>query len=261
MPVLKHELKWHMRFLRGWLIAVVLTVALFMSFFNAFNEGMDQVVKMLEGFPEEVMRGFGLEISSFGTYSGFLAYIYTFVQFLLVIIAVMSGMMLMGREKISKTGDFLFSKPVSRSSLWVQKNTVGFLGILLINAVVAAIIYGLAVVQDVEMEIAVRDILFSSVLVQLIFFLFGGMLATMRKRLRTVTGTASSIGIGFYFLLIIGRLLEEDKLSKISIYGLFDTAQVQKNGIETVNLVIGCVLATAFAFIGYQLYTKMDLEV
>lgn len=261
MPVLKQEMKWHLRFLRGWLIGVVLTVALFMSFFNAFNEGMDEVVKMLQGFPEEVMRGFGLEISSFGTYSGFLAYIYTFVQLLLVIIAVMSGMMLMGREKLNKTGDFLFSKPISRSSLWMQKNAVGLLGLLLINVLAAVIIYGLAVVQDVKIETAIRYILFSSMLVQLIFFLLGGMLATMRKRLRTVTGSASSIGIGFYFLLIIGRLLEEDKLSKISIYGLFDTSQVQKNGIETVNLAIGCILTAVFAFISYRLYTKMDLEI
>ncbi len=243
------------------MIAIALTVALFMSFFPAFSEGIDDLMNMLRGFPAELLRGFGLDIESFGSYSGFLAYIYTFVQLLLGILAVQSGMTLMGREKLSKTSDFLLSKPVSRTNLWAQKNVAGFLGILLINAIIAVLVYGLAAIQGMNFEPAIRDILFSSVLVQLMFFLLGGLLANIRKRLRTVTGPATSIGMGFYFLLIVARLLEEEKLSKLSIYGLFDTAQVQQKGIEPLNLLIALSICITFAGLSYWRYTRMDVEV
>ncbi len=82
MAVIKQEWKWHLKLLRGWLIATVLTIAVFMSFFPSFNEGMDDLIAMLHSFPVEFLRGFGLDIESFGTYSGFLAYIYTFIQLL-----------------------------------------------------------------------------------------------------------------------------------------------------------------------------------
>ena len=79
MAVIKQEWKWHLKLLRGWLIAIVLTIAVFMSFFPSFNEGMNDLIDMLHSFPVEFLRGFGLDIESFGTYSGFLAYIYTFI--------------------------------------------------------------------------------------------------------------------------------------------------------------------------------------
>ncbi len=261
MAVIKQEWKWHLKLLRGWLIATVLTIAVFMSFFPSFNEGMDDLIAMLHSFPVEFLRGFGLDIESFGTYSGFLAYIYTFIQLLLGIVAVQSGMMLMGREKLNKTSDFLFSKPISRSSLWAQKNTAGLLGILVINAIIAVTVYGIAKAQGMTFEPAIRDILLSSVIVQLIFFFLGGLLANMKPRLRTVTGPAGAIGLGFYFLLVISRLLEEDALSKLSIYGLFDTMQVQQKGIDPLNLTIAFILCALLAVISYRHYTRMDVEI
>ncbi len=98
----------------------------------------------------------------------------------------------------------------------------------MINAIIAVTVYGIAKAQGMTFEPAIRDILLSSVIVQLIFFFLGGLLANMKPRLRTVTGPAGAIGLGFYFLLVISRLLEEDALSKLSIYGLFDTMQVQQ---------------------------------
>lgn len=261
MAILKAEWKWHIRFLRGWILSILLTTALFMSFYAGFADGMDELAKMLEGFPREVLLGFGLDMAGLGSYSGFLAYIYTFVQLLLGIAAVSSGMQLMGREKLSKSSEFLFSKPVSRTSIWLQKNAVGLLGLLLINGLIAALVFGLAYAQNVSPDDALLHILIGSFLVQLILFLLGGLLANVRKRLRSVTGPATSVAMGLYFILLIGRILEEEKLSLISIYGLFDTSKVQSEGLEPTHIVIALVLCALLALASYLRYTRMDVEV
>jgi hypothetical protein len=103
--------------------------------------------------------------------------------------------------------------------------------------------------------------LIGSLLVQLILFFLGALLSSMKKRIKTVTGPAASIGMGFYFLLIIGRLLEEEKLLKLSIYGLFDASVVERHPLETTNIVIAFVLILVFAGVGYWRYTQEDLEV
>lgn len=261
MTTLRHEWRWHSRLLRGWLIAILITLALFLSFYPAFLSASDELIDMLEAFPKEVLLGFGLDVTTFGSYSGYLAYIYTFVQLLLGILSVMSGLYLLGREKLNKTGDFLFSKPISRRALWLQKIMVGLGGILLINLLIAAVIYSVGIVLKIEWDQSILPILIGSSLIQVMFFFLGAAIASWRKRLRTVTGQATSISFGFYFLLVIARLLEEDKLAKLSLYGLFDTAEVQRNGIDQTNLLIGLGLIVILAGLSFWRYTQMDLEV
>lgn len=261
MTTLRHEWRWHFQLLRGWLIAILLTLSLFLSFYPTFQEGMDDMVKMMQGFPPEMLRGFGLDITTFGTYSGYMAYIYVFVQLLLGILAVMSGMYLVGREKLNKASDFLLSKPITRTGLWLQKILVGIIGLLLVNGLISGVVYGVSQVFDIAADASIIDIVISSSLVQLIFFFLGTLIAVWKKRLRTVTGTAVSVAFGFYFLLIVARLLEEDKLFKISLYGLFDTAEVQRNGIDPTNLIIGLALILGLAGLSYWRYVTQDLEV
>lgn len=153
------------------------------------------------------------------------------------------------------------SQSPSHEAVFGHKNTAGLLGILVINAIIAVTVYGIAKAQGMTFEPAIRDILLSSVIVQLIFFFLGGLLANMKPRLRTVTGPAGAIGLGFYFLLVISRLLEEDALSKLSIYGLFDTMQVQQKGIDPLNLTIAFILCALLAVISYRHYTRMDVEI
>lgn len=261
MNILRHESRWHIRLLRGWILAVFLTLALFLSFYTSFEAEAENLIDMLEGFPREVMQGFGLDVTSFGTFSGYLAYIYTFIQLLLGILAVLCGMQLIGREKLNKTSDFLFSKPISRSSMWAQKILVGILGMVLVNGLIALTVYVLARLQDHPFDAPLKRVLIGSLLVQLILFFLGALLSSMKKRIKTVTGPAASIGMGFYFLLIIGRLLEEEKLLKLSIYGLFDASVVERHPLETTNIVIALVLILIFAGVGYWRYTQEDLEV
>ncbi|NMB03792.1 MAG: ABC transporter permease subunit [Tissierellia bacterium] len=261
MTTFRHEWAWHLKLLRGWLIAILGTLGLFLTFYPAFQMGMDDLNALLQGFPPEFLLGFGLDITTFGTYSGYMAYIYTFIQLLLGILSLMSGMYLLGREKLNRTSDFLFSKPISRSKLWLQKVSVGLIGLLLINGLIGLVIYGIGIVLDLEMDRALFQILGSSSLLQLIFFFLGALLTIIKKRVQSVTGPATSISFGFYFMLIIGRLLEDDKISRISLYGLFDPAQVQRNGIDQTNLLISLGLVFVLAGISYWRFIKMDLEV
>ncbi|HHT21017.1 MAG TPA: ABC transporter permease subunit [Tissierellia bacterium] len=261
MNTFRHEWRLHGRLLRGWLIAILLTLALFLSFYPAFQDGLDDMVAMMEGFPPEVLRGFGLDIDSFATYSGYLAYIYVFVQLLLGILSIMSGMILVGREKLNRSSDFLFSKPVSRRGLWLAKVAVGLLGLLIVNSLITAVVYGVSGVFSIPTDGAIGSILVSSLLVQLIFFFLGTLIAVLKRRLQTVTSSATAIGFGFYFLLIVARLLEDDQFLRLSLYGLFDTAQVQRQGVDPTNLTIGLGLIILLAGISYRRYVTQDLEV
>lgn len=261
MIAFRREWRWHAKLLRGWLIAIIITLALFLSFYSAFQDGMAGLEAMLAGFPKEVLQGFGIDAATFGSYAGYVAYIYTFVQLLLVLLASLSGMHLIGREKLNKASDFLLSKPVSRASLWLQKIAVGLLGLIIVNGLIGLAIYGLGTLFNYGPDKTILRLLVGSLLVQLIFFLLGTLWATLRPRLRTVTGTASSLSFGFYFLLIIARLLEEDKLYKLSLFGLFDVAQIQRHGFDTTNLIIGLAVIVLLAAGGFWYYGKMDVEV
>ena len=261
MSTLRQELRWHRRTLQGWLVAILILMLALLSFFPTFEREADNFAAMIRAFPQEILQGFGLDISTISSFGGYLAYIYTFVQLVLALLAMVSGLNLMGREKLNKASDFLLVKPVSRTSLWLQKVAVGLLGILVINALITMVCIFIARFLNQAFTNDVFAILWGSSLIQLIFFFLGAMLAALRKKLKSVVGQASSITFGFYFILIIARLLEDEKLYRLSIFGLFDASEVQRAGFDPIHVVIALSLISLLAGVGYWSYTRQDVEV
>jgi ABC-2 type transport system permease protein len=196
--------------------------------------------------------------------NGYYAMLFLYLLLMATIHAGMLGATIIAKEERDKTSEFLFVKPVSRSTIITAKLAAAFTNIVIFNLVtfLSSIVLigkyskGVAVNGDIALLMAGMFIL------QLLFLVIGSALAAVKRKPKTAASLATGILLLTYMLSIVIDLNENmDSLKYFTPFKYFEAKNIMYGGgLDSICVVISIVLITALSIVTYVFYKKRDLK-
>lgn len=262
MPTFVFELR---RQLPSYLWTCVLVIALgaglLGGFYPVFHDAQKEFAAVLASYPPQFLEAFGAG-SDILTFSGFLSFVAVYLELGVAIAGFGWGLSVFGRERRDRCGDFLFTRPQSRSILFLQKLLACLAGVALATASLALSVAIAAAMTTLDANQTRLVLAFCSMgCVCLVFMLMGALAGVMLPRVRSVSGWATSAGIIGFILAVLPNLVDDDTLRVISPFSWFAPARVMETGaLDSGYLAIACLLSAALLVLAFTAYARGDVR-
>lgn len=264
MNIFLKELKSHRKSLIFWSIGIFFMVASGMAKFEAFSSSGQSINTMMGDLPKSLKVVLGMSDLDLSKASGYYGMLFLYLLLMATIHAAMLGATIMAKEERDKTSEFLFVKPVSRTTIITAKLVAAFVNIVIFNLItlVSSIIlmgkysHGEAVASEIAVLMMAMFIL------QILFMVIGSALAAVKRKPKTAASQAMAILLLTYGLSIAVDLNEHLKgLRYLTPFKYFEAKHVMYGGgFQTSFVVLSAVLIGALAFATYFFYKKRDLN-
>lgn len=263
MNLYKFEWKQSLKSQLGWIVMLCFTCLLFLSLYPVYLDSKDVVLEMFQGFPKELLLVFGLDAETFFAIEGFYLFTLTYLYFVGGMQATQLGITLLSKENRSKTNDFLFSKPISRTSIFLHKVMVQLSYLLITNVVICGVAY-VALNQVSPSTIDVSFILHCSLSLLVIQFFFlglGTLLGVVVKRIKNVSMLALLSVFIFYCLSLLENIIVSDLLTFITPFKYFNQSQLMLEfTLDYFMVAFGCFMGFVFYAIAYGIFMNQDIH-
>jgi ABC-2 type transport system permease protein len=195
-----------------WTIAIALLISVTMSVYNTFVANQSKVLGMMNLVPKGVLQFKG--ISNFNDLLSVLGFysvnniIYMMVLGSIFSIVLSSNILL--KEEYNKTAEYLLTRPLTRSEVFLSKSAVLFINIFLLNVItsVAGLIC-IEIVRKGEYSIGAFLILsFYTFLLNLMFGSIGLFLSTLVRKPKPITTLCIGLVLFFYFIFTVSKITE-----------------------------------------------------
>jgi len=258
------ELKAGSRSFIIWAVCLSGLMFLSLSMFPSFTSGqIIDINDMLKGFPENMLKGFGMLGLDLTKPMDYFVYIYPYVVLGAAIWGMLMGATILGKEEGEKTIEFLYAKPITRNQIFLSKLCAVVSQILLL----AVIFYCVDVVAFAFFSGGAYDagllmlLTLAIVLIMMIFVGLGFLLSVFVVKPRKVMPIALGVGLGFYMLSIVANIKSEWPWLKYLIpYQYFDGIKILRNGgldAGFVALALGVSVVCLVA--AWLIYRRKDI--
>ena len=213
---------------------------------------------MLQGFPPEFAAAFGLSLEGLFSYGGFYTFGNLYLSLVGAIFAASLALSVFAREKRSACTDFLLTKPLGRTKVFLAKSLACVTDLVVINVLYVAVSVAVhAASGDTNTsseEVALAS--FGLMGTQGVFLSLGVLAATFLRRVRSVSGMASVLGFGGFVMSALVNLTGEEALRYISPLQYFELSTVFATGSFDPKYAAMAVLVVAaaliFSFVKYR---------
>lgn len=260
MTVYLKELKQDMKAWGIWTVAITFMLVLCVLIFPEMKNEMDDVSNLFSnmgGFS----AAFGMDQVSFGEIMGFYG-----IECGNVLgiggsfFAALLGISVLAKEEKERTAEFLYTHPVSRSSILTQKLFAVLTEIVAMNVViaVAAVLSFLAVGEEVTVrEFVLLHIAYLILQIEISGICFG-ISAFIR---RGSIGIGLGIALAFYFMNIVANISESAEfLRYITPFAYTEASDIiSKSELDMKLIGIGALLFAVGVCVGFVHYTKKDI--
>lgn len=258
------ELKTEAKSFIIWTISLLFTFIAFMyGIFPTFSDSLDSIKKVLENYPPAFVAAFGFEIDTMFSFSGFYTFTFNYLVLIGAIMAVAISVATFSREKRSKCGDFLLTKPISRRKIFVTK-LLSDLSILAATNVIFVCVGMILFASNKDNAISVSTFalcLSSIFFTQLVFLGFGVFFATFSRKVRSVSTTAITFGFGAFFLSALANITNDEKIKLFSPLKYFDPySLITGDFFEGKYIFMAVVLFVSCIILAFAKYCKSDVH-
>jgi ABC-2 type transport system permease protein len=261
------ELRMNSTALILWMVAITLLVTLTMSMFNTFIENQSKVIGMMKIVPKGALQFKGISnFEDLFSVLGFYAVnnvIYMMVLGSIYAIVLSSNILL--KEEYNRTAEYLLTRPVTRSEVFLSKLAVVLLNIFLLNLVAAlAGFFSMEIVKNAPINFKPFLILsFYTLLLNLLFGTLGLFISTLVKRSKPVTTLCIGLVLILYFIYTISKITTSaSAIGYVSPFKYINIDVVHPGyGLELWRLGYFIILSLILGGIAYRLYLKKDLYI
>lgn len=267
MNVFRLELKNTWKNTLKWTIALCSITFMLLAFFPSMQtESMKELAgAKMEGIDPALLEALGLrELTDFTVITNFFGYVLQYITLAIMVYITQVAVNSLVKEETDGTIEFLYSKPISRSAIFIQKalaNTLSF--ILLLVALDVVTVLGYLSFTDYKFTESIKEtgIFYGSILyVGLVFMVLGTMVSSLIKSSKGSSGLVIAIVFGTFILGIVGVII--DKLSFLSYFSPMDWIKTQKlmaEGIRKEEWLIGMLIIITFPLASWRIYKRRDL--
>jgi ABC-2 type transport system permease protein len=259
------ELRMNATALILWMAAITILIAVTMSMFNTFIENQSKVIGMMKIVPKGALQFKG--ISNFDDLFSILGFyavnnvIYMMVLGSIYSIVLSSNILL--KEEYNRTAEYLLTRPVTRSEVFLSKLAVVLLFIFLLNLVTTlAGFLSMEIVKNTPFNIKPFLVLsFYTLLLNLLFGALGLFISTLVKRSKPITTLCIGLVLILYFIYTISKITATaSKIGYVSPFKYINIDVVHPGyGLELWRLGYFIGLSLILGVIAYRLYLKKDL--
>lgn len=236
-----------------------------MSVYPTFLGNQSKVMGMLSLIPKEALEFKGISnFSDLLSVLGFYAVnniIYMMVLGSVYAIVLSSNIIL--KEEYNKTAEYLLTRPLTRSEIFISKLAVVLINIIILNLITS--IVGIIFIELVKKgSFSIGAFLILSLYTLLLNFLFGAtglFLSTIVKRPKPITTFCIGLVIILYFVFTISKITPSiEKLGYLSPFKYVDTNVIDKAyKLDPVNLGYFIGISLLLLILSYRIYLKKDI--
>jgi ABC-2 type transport system permease protein len=204
------EMKFNILSLTLWTTVISILIAVTMSVFPTFIENQSKVLGMINLIPKSALEFKGVSnINDLSSVLGF--YSVNNIIYMMVLGSIFSIVLscnILLKEEYNKTAEYLLTRPLSRSSVFLTKLMVILLLVFLLNFITALAGY-------ISMKLAFNGdfniwsfliLSFYTFLLNLLFVALGIFISVFVKKAKPVTTLGIGLVLFFYFLFTISKI-------------------------------------------------------
>lgn len=261
MTMVKHEIKQGIRSLAIWTAAIAFLLAVCVFMFPEMKGEMDGVGDMFSSMGS-FTEAFGMDRINFGTLIGFYAVECGNILGLGgAFFAALSAVSILAKEEKEHTAEFLFTHPVRRSRIVIEKLCAVILQIVLMNLLVfgVAIASVAAIGEEIPWkEIALLHLAYFLLQIEIAGICFGISAFLKRGSLGAGLGIAAVL----YFLNLIANISETAEFLKyITPFGYAEGADIVTNGrLEGGLVLLGLFYGIIGIVAAFSWYCRKDIH-
>jgi len=264
MNIYKYEIKSQFKNFIIWTVSLLLTMYIFMGgIYPVFQKSAVDFLKVMEGFPKQFTQAFGFQIFSLFSYEGYYSFAFGYIAMVAAIMAVIVSLSVFAREKKVKCLDFLMTKPISRSKIFWIKLLV-CLTIIGVTNVIYVVGNMIMFEQNNQSSDLTGRFMLASLgmfFTQLVFLAIGLFLATFSKKIRSISGFATSIGFIAFILSALSNIIEGEFVNFIALLKYFDPSVVMEKGYFEVKYMLAAVVLIVLCTVtSYVKFCKSDIH-
>lgn len=264
MNIFFHEIKSNMKALSFWSLGMVLLTGVGIGKFTAMEGATGQSAnEMMAAMPKslQVILGFdGLDLS---TITGFYGVLFLYIILTAAVHAASLGAGMISKEERDRTFEFLYVKPVTRSSIFTQKAFAVFINLVILNIV--TLVISLAVIGQVsqdDISNVIYKLMIGMFIVQLIFAAIGFAVSVVLKKSKAATGLTSLVVLVTFLLSVFSDLNEKlDFLKFLTPFKYFGAKTVLNSGLDGVYVAISAAVIIIAVSCAWVLHDRRDLTV
>lgn len=260
MSILKHEIKMNFKSILIWSLSVGLMSFAFILIFPTMKSslvdmsdsysnmaGMSTVFGMDKLNIAEIMGFYGIEIGSVLSLGGSL-------------FAAVLGIGILSKEEGGHTSEFIFTLPISRKAILIEKYLAMIFCILLFNVIcITLIVSSFLIINE---EIQIKEFILHQLSLIIMNIEIGSItfgISAFHKKSNFGIGIATSLIL--YFLDMMSKLNDKVEFLKyISPFSYCDASKVITSlKIDSKLLIPGLIMMIVFVSIGFFKYLKKDL--
>jgi len=263
MNIYLNELRLNRRSTIIWAISITALVIFFLSMFPAFSKDAAQVQKLLEGYPEQLRKAIGINVSALTSFLGFYSFSSLYIILCGAVQAMNLGLSTLSLETREKTADFLLTKPVTRQKIVTSKLLAALTSILITNAFLLAssALMSAAVVEEAYSRKTFLLLSLILLFVQLMFLALGLVISVAVPKIKSVLPISLGTVFGSFIINMFGSVIGDKTVRYITPFKYYDAAYIIKNGAyETTFVMLEIVFIVAATIASYVLYTRKDIN-
>lgn len=253
-----HELKNNYKISVLFLVSAIVVISLFTLIYPSFLTQSNEFNTLLSNYPQTFLEAMGINIDVFTSPIGFYSFASLYVNISLSIYASLIGLKLFSFEKTIKMSDYLFVKPVKKTNIFISKYISG---VLLITLVFIIYLLNAFVIFSFSVDnlINVFDFIVVNMVIyccMLFIFHISIFIGTILPKVKSVSAYAVTIVFSFYFVAVMGNLLNIENIKFITPFSLFNSMEVIQNGLSFVQIIYLLIVIMVIFIISMYIYIK-----
>lgn len=264
MNIIGFELKSQRKSTIFWILSLIALAALYLSMFPLIAQDGEEYKNLLANYSPTIREMLGIQIDYLTSLFGYYSMIFSFVLLGGAIQAMNLGLSLLTKESRERTADFLFVKPISRTTVMTAKLIAAFLLLIITNTVFFGGSFLLAtLVKQEDFEFGTFLLINLTLLsVQIIFFSLGLVISVFFRKLKAVLPLSLGIVFGLY---LAGSLLTTGEHGNIVRYftpfKYFDILYIiQNRSYEFSYFLTGLAVTVISIAVSYIIFVRKDIH-
>ncbi len=278
-PIIRRELRANLKSIVIWGVCMLfMALAGFGEYDVVITEGSaSDLTSIVDVMPRILQVMFGMGVIPISTAAGWYVCMFLWCSLIAYVHAALLGATILSKEERDKTSEFLFTRPVKRSTVVSAKMVAAALNslfVVFIAWVGTLVVFSSPIrreggVGDVAITLAdVHATMLGMYLTALVFLFLGFCLSAVFSGRGKAAQYASAVVLATYFVSVAIEMLGEvdevaaisDYLCLLSPFRYFDPARMLQHGFELAYLLLATALVVAMGYITFRAFGKRNLH-
>jgi len=266
MNIYWHEIKANSLALLWWVIGMLGLIGASMVKYAGYVAAGESVNTLIANMPPMLQALTGAGRFDLSKASGFYGVMFLYIALLAGIHATVLGATILAKEERDHTTEFLYVKPVSRSTIITSKLLAALTMVIVFNLVtfMTSTYFVNAFGQGEDASVFIRTLMAALFVIQLLFLAFGTATSALMRKPAAAAGLASAVMLGTYILSIAIDLYDKlEPLKYLTPFKYFEASTLKPptGHLEAGYLLLSAGLVTVMVALVYHLYRRKDLMV